>query len=405
MGQSGPSTSPPSAGGSAGNVGQVAVAVVDSDQAARSRLAMQLGQGATPFASINELASRLGTIPVVIVLGPSFAASAELAAAEQILASRRDVGAVLVTAELSTEMFQRALRSGVKDVLQAPVETSQLTEAVSRVAAGLMRPAESVPEFDSVETDGELGQVITVFSTKGGAGKSVVATNLAIVLARRSNRPVVIVDADLQFGDVAVMLKLSPRYTVVDAVGMLDKLDLPLLRSLLIEHTPSGVLVLAGPLEPAFADQIGASEMVRIVEMLQTFCSYVIVDTPSYFNDVVLGMIEASNDLVLVAGLDIPNIKNVKIGLQTMRLLNTPMEKIRLVLNRANSKVKLDVSEVERTLGIHAECLIPSDAAIPQSVNQGEAVVLSSPKSGVARAMNQLADLFISVPVERRKRK
>ncbi len=405
MGQSGPSTSPPSAGGSAGNVGQVAVAVVDSDQAARSRLAMQLGQGATPFASINELASRLGTIPVVIVLGPSFAASAELAAAEQILASRRDVGAVLVTAELSTEMFQRALRSGVKDVLQAPVETSQLTEAVSRVAAGLMRPAESVPEFDSVETDGELGQVITVFSTKGGAGKSVVATNLAIVLARRSNRPVVIVDADLQFGDVAVMLKLSPRYTVVDAVGMLDKLDLPLLRSLLIEHTPSGVLVLAGPLEPAFADQIGASEMVRIVEMLQTFCSYVIVDTPSYFNDVVLGMIEASNDLVLVAGLDIPNIKNVKIGLQTMRLLNTPMEKIRLVLNRANSKVKLDVSEVERTLGIHAECLIPSDVAIPQSVNQGEAVVLSSPKSGVARAMNQLADLFISVPVERRKRK
>ena len=405
MGQSGPSTSPPSAGGSAGNVGQVAVAVVDSDQAARSRLAMQLGQGATPFASINELASRLGTIPVVIVLGPSFAASAELAAAEQILASRRDVGAVLVTAELSTEMFQRALRSGVKDVLQAPVETSQLTEAVSRVAAGLMRPAESVPEFDSVETDGELGQVITVFSTQGGAGKSVVATNLAIVLARRSNRPVVIVDADLQFGDVAVMLKLSPRYTVVDAVGMLDKLDLPLLRSLLIEHTPSGVLVLAGPLEPAFADQIGASEMVRIVEMLQTFCSYVIVDTPSYFNDVVLGMIEASNDLVLVAGLDIPNIKNVKIGLQTMRLLNTPMEKIRLVLNRANSKVKLDVSEVERTLGIHAECLIPSDVAIPQSVNQGEAVVLSSPKSGVARAMNQLADLFISVPVERRKRK
>ncbi|MGZ4786217.1 MAG: AAA family ATPase, partial [Acidimicrobiales bacterium] len=331
-----PGTGAPTGGGG----GQVAVAVVDADQAARSRLAMQLGQGATPFPSINDLASRLGSIPVVIVLGPSFGESPELAAVEQLLAARRDVGAIMVTNELSTEMLQRALRSGVKDVLQAPVETTQLAEAVARVAAGLIMssPTPSLPA--EIDGDGDVGRVITVFSTKGGAGKSVVATNLAVVLAKRSERPVVLVDADLQFGDVAVMLKLSPQHTVVDAVSALDKLDLPLLQSLLITHEPSGVLVLPAPLEPAFADQIGATEMVRIVEMLRKFCSFVIIDTPAYFNDVVLGLIEVSDDVLLVAGMDIPNIKNVKIGLQTLRLLNTPMEKLRLVLNRANSKVK-----------------------------------------------------------------
>jgi pilus assembly protein CpaE len=396
-----PGTGAPTGGGG----GQVAVAVVDADQAARSRLAMQLGQGATPFPSINDLASRLGSIPVVIVLGPSFGGSPELAAVEQLLGARRDVGAIMVTTELSTDLLQRALRSGVKDVLQAPVETNQLAEAVARVAAGLVMSAPAPTAPVAIDDDGEVGRVITVFSTKGGAGKSVVATNLAVVLARRTERPVVIVDADLQFGDVAVMLKLSPQHTVVDAVSSLEKLDLPLLQSLLIKHEPSGVLVLPAPLEPAFADQIGATEMVRIVEMLRRFCSFVIIDTPAYFNDVVLGLIEISDDVLLVAGMDIPNIKNVKIGLQTLRLLNTPMEKLRLVLNRANSKVKLDVGEVERTLGIQAQCLIPSDVVVPQAVNKGEPVVLSSPKSGVAQSMNQLADLFVPAPASQRKRR
>jgi len=397
-----PGTGAPTGGGG----GQVAVAVVDADQAARSRLAMQLGQGATPFPSINDLASRLGSIPVVIVLGPSFGESPELAAVEQLLAARRDVGAIMVTNLLSTDMLQRALRSGVKDVLQAPVETTQLAEAVARVAAGLIMSSPTPVVPSDGDGDGDLGRVITVFSTKGGAGKSVVATNLAVVLAKRVERPVVLVDADLQFGDIAVMLKLSPQHTVVDAVSALDKLDLPLLQSLLIKHEPSGVYVLPAPLEPAFADQIGATEMVRIVEMLRRFCSFVIIDTPAYFNDVVLGLIEVSDDVLLVAGMDIPNIKNVKIGLQTLRLLNTPMEKLRLVLNRANSKVKLDVGEVERTLGIQAQSLIPSDVVVPQAVNKGEPVVLSAPKSGVTQAMNQLADLFVPAPsADKRRRK
>lgn len=384
----------------------MAVAVVDADHSTRSQLVMQLGPGATPFSSIAELAGRLGGQPVVVVLGPSFAGGLDLAEAEQLLNARRELGAIMVTGELTTDLLQRALRAGVKDVIQTPADTDRLAEAVTRVASTLTWTAPAPVEVDGpyLPADGEVGRVMTVFSTKGGAGKSVVATNLAVLLARRSDRPVVLIDADLQFGDVAVMLKLAPQHTIVDAVSALDRLDVNLLANLLAEHRSSSLLVLPAPTEPAFADQIGAAEMVRIIEVLRTFCAHVVIDTPAYFNDVVLGLIEMSDDVLLVAGMDIPNIKNVKIGLQTLRLLNTPMEKVRLILNRANSRVKLDVGEVERTLGVQADGLIPSDVVVPQAVNKGEAVVLCAPRSSVARSLEELADLFLPTGAPRKRR-
>jgi pilus assembly protein CpaE len=124
----------------------------------------------------------------------------------------------------------------------------------------------------------------------------------------------------------------------------------------------------------------------------------VVVDTPAQFNDVVLGLIEHSDDVLMVAAMDIPSIKNVKLGLQTLRLLSIPDHKLKLVLNRANSKVRLDVSEVERTLGLKADCLVPSDILVPQSVNKGTPAILDAPKSAVARAFEQLADLYSGVP-------
>ena len=144
---------------------------------------------------------------------------------------------------------------------------------------------------------------------------------------------------------------------------------------------------------------------MQIIEVLRRFCSYVVIDTPAYFNDVVLGMIEISDEVLLVAGMDIPNIKNVKIGLQTLRLLNTPMEKLHLILNRANSKVKLDVTEVERTLQVSADILIPSDIVVPQSVNRGVPVVQSSPRSGVAKSLEELASLFTPANAGKGRRK
>ena len=391
---------------------RVSVAVVEAHAPTRERVMALLGDGVTPFTSLEELSARLtGAVPVVAVLGPSCSGEETLALSERIMREYPLMASILVVDELTTQLLQQALRAGVRDVLALSGESGALAQAVQRVAvtldqaprsAAVPAPAGSVDEVGVTPTVN--GQVLTVFSTKGGAGKSMLATSLAVELARRSDEPVCLVDADLQFGDVAVMLKLTPHHTIVDAVSVLDRMDPPLLDSLLVTHEPSGLRVMPAPLEPAFADQVGAAEMVAIVEMLRSFCSFVIVDTPAYFNDVVLGLVEVSDRVLLVAGMDIPNIKNVKIGLQTLRLLNTPMDKLLLVLNRANSKVKLDVGEVERTLQVKADVLIPSDICVPQAVNKGEPVVLHAPKSGVTKSIQQLADRFLPQEASKKRK-
>lgn len=376
----------------------LSVAVVDDDPKLRTRLAMQLGTAvrSASFPSIEQFEEHFPPgEPLVVVFGPSYADANGLAEIERLTRFRPEMGSILMVEELSTHTLQQALRAGIRDVLAAPVDPSQLTESVGRVADTLSAlPSRQVVTPVTEETATELGRTITVFSTKGGAGKSVVASNLAVALARRGLGLVALVDADLQFGDVAVMLKLTPQHTIVEAVSAIDRLDAQLLQSLLIRHEPSGVLVLPAPLEPAFADQVSAANMSKIIRLLQSFCAYVVVDTPAHFNEVVLGLLEESDDILLIAGMDIPNIKNVKLGLQTLRLLNIPVSKLKLVLNRANSKAKLDVGEVERTLQVRAESLIPSDVAVPQSVNKGLPVLIDSPKSGVARSFEALTDLF-----------
>lgn len=388
---------------------QLAVAVVEPIPGVRLDLEERLGPGVSGFEAIEAVLPRLVGSPTVVVLGPSCSDPEVLSSVERSLSGRPDVGVVLVADELSTTVLQLALRSGVKDVLTLQGDTLQIVEAIERVGANLRSdsgatPASSLPAATGGD-DSELGRVTTVFSTKGGSGKSVIAVNLAVVLAERNEGPVVLVDADLQFGDVAVMMKLAPTHTVVDAVSNIERLDTSLLESLLATHEPSGLRVLPAPLEPAFADQIGANDMVKIIQILRRFCAHVVIDTPAYFNDVVLGIVEVSDDVLLVAGMDIPNIKNVKIGLQTLRLLNTPMEKLRLILNRANSKVKLDIGGVERTLQVSAEALVPSDVVVPQSVNKGVPFVLSHPKSGVAKSIRSLADTLLDEDAELRRRR
>lgn len=389
--------------------GQMAVAVVEPVAGVRLNLEDRLGPGASGYESVEQLLPQLSGTPTIVVLGPSCSDPSVLATVERSLGGRNDVGVVLVADELSTTVLQLALRSGVKDVLTLQGDTLQIVEAIERVGSGL-RPTGAAPASPNLtatpDTGGDGGskaRVTTVFSTKGGSGKSVIATNLAVALAETSEGPVCLVDADLQFGDVAVMMKLAPVHTVVDAVGSIEQLDIQLLESLLTTHEPSGLRILAAPLEPAFADQIRASDMITMIRLLRRFCEHVIIDTPAYLNDVVLGLVEESDDVLLVAGMDIPNIKNVKIGLQTLRLLNTPMEKLSLVLNRANSKVKLDIGGVERTLQVSAKALIPSDVVVPQSVNKGVPFVLSHPKSGVAKSIRGLAESLAGAKAEGRR--
>lgn len=371
------------------------VAVVDEDPKTRTRLAVQLGERshAGVFPSLDSVVEKTGEAPVVLVIGPSFASSDGLAEVTKMMRNRPNTAAVLTVVDLSTQIMQWAIRAGVADVIALPADEDQLSEAVERAAEGLT-PAPTEPGGKGTdEGSSDRGRVTTVFSTKGGTGKSVVATNLAVVLARQSEKPVVLLDGDLQFGDVSVMMKLQPRHTIVDAVANIDRLDVQFLKSLLVRHDRSGVLVLPSPLEPGFADQVSGADMAKIIDMLASFAGHVVIDTPSHFNEVNLAVLENSDDIILVAGMDIPAIKNVKIGLQVLRLLDMPVSRVKLLLNRANAKVKLDIGEVERTLQIKADILLPSDILIPQSVNKGNPAVLDAPKSTVAKSIEQLADL------------
>lgn len=391
------------------NASSLSVAVVDDDPKLRTRLAMQLGEGAraTAFPSLAAVESKIdGGAPLVVVVGPSFADAAGLADVSRLTRNRPGTSAVMVVEELSTEILQQAIRSGISDVIALPADTAQLREAVERAAellnvSAFSTPLAVVPE----KRDLERGRIVTVFSTKGGAGKSFVATNLAAILARRNTKPVVLVDADLQFGDVAVMLGMAPANTIIDAVNVMDRLDESVLKSLLIKHESTGLYVLAAPIEPAFADSVSLPHMRRILEILTSFCSHVVIDTPASFNDIVLGVLEQADDIVLMAGMDIPHIKNTKIGLQTLRLLHIPAAKVKLTLNRANSKVKLDIADVERTLQMKADCLIPSDIAVPQSINKGVPIVVDAPKSGVSRNLERMADLFPALGAEQSGRR
>lgn len=371
---------------------------------------MQLGEAmqAASYPTLDSLAEKLAPgEPTVIVLGPSLMVDGRLDEVSRFVRPRPEVAAIMVVEELSTEVLQQAIRSSISDVITVPRDADQLIDAVRRAAEQLNAvPSRPASEAPSAAAPADRARVITVFSTKGGAGKSVVAANLAVALSRKSDRPVVLLDADLQFGDVAVMLKLTPQHTIVDAVESIDRLDAQLLQSLLVRHDRSDVLVLPAPLEPAFADQVSGATMTKIVQILRTFCSHVVIDTPAHFGEVVISLLEESDDILLVAGMDIPNIKNVKIGLQVLRLLDVPVSKLKLVLNRSNAKVKLDIGEVERTLQLKADALVPSDILVPQSVNKGVPVVIDSPRSAVARSIETMAELFqTAVDDGKRRRK
>jgi pilus assembly protein CpaE len=374
------------------------VAAVEPDERFRTRLTIQLASsGATVSDTIESLVATLeGSRPTVVVFGPGLANDTGLAQAQRLGRQHPEMGVVLVCQELSLGLLQQALRAGVRDALALDTDEAALRNAIERVGDSLASSHTSA--VGSIV--GEPGRVIVTFSTKGGVGKSVTATNLAVALATRSSKQVVIVDGDLQFGDVAVLLGIPPTHTTTDAAAAIDQADASLMDSFLATHEATGLRVLPAPVEPSAADSISPEQMLGIVRMLRTMCGYVIVDMPPHFDDVVLALLEEADDVLLVASMDIPSIKNLKVGIQTLGLLSLAGPKLRLILNRANAKVNLDIADVERAIGIPVQFRIPSDIAVPQAVNRGVPVVLDKPRAPAALALGQLADALLGTEAE-----
>jgi pilus assembly protein CpaE len=367
------------------------VAVVEPDYAVRTRLAVELAE-AGQFENIEEMVQRLNGRPVVAVFGPGFVSPMGFQHVHRITGAHPEIGAVFAVNELSTDVLQQALRAGARDAVVIGGEAS-LHQSVDRVGELL---AGSVTRTQTPATRMSApGRLIVVFSTKGGVGKTCIAINVAVAMARRSSDPVVLVDADLQFGDVSVMLGLPPQHTVLDAAAAAQYGDMELVQTLPAKHS-SGLLVLPAPIEPMPNDAILPGEMVNVCAALQETAGHVVVDLPASFNEYVLAMVEAADEVLLVGSMDIPSIKNLKIGMQSLDLNAIAGPKLRLVLNHANAKVKLDVKEIERVLGLDANLPVPDDLAVPMSVNAGVPVVLDDPKAPVSRALDRIAETVLA---------
>lgn len=364
--------------------------IVSLDRSKAETLRTAIGPEAQILGSVQDVARHLTDHPAesVIVVASSIDVDAALSLAESLRVSKPHIGVVLVRQRVDSTLLAEALRCGVRDVVSER-DLASVSDAVRRARelAGRMRQHS---DEDFGDEHAGRGQVITVFSAKGGCGKTTLATNLAATLADGGRRQVCLVDLDLAFGDVSIALQLFPAHTIADAVPLADTLDESGLRALLTQHS-RGLSALSAPLEPGQAEHIPASLVSDILTILRDTFDFVVIDTPPAFTDHVLAAFDVSDVVALLATLDIPAIKNLKLSLETLELLNYPKDKWRVVLNRADSKVGLDVGEVAKTLHLTIAAQIPSSRAVPASINRGVPIALDEPQHPVSQSIRRFA--------------
>ena len=245
-------------------------------------------------------------------------------------------------------------------------------------------------------------KIIMVFSTKGGSGTSFIATNLAVDLASQNKKGVILFDLKYQFGDIALMLNLYPKNTIYDIVSVVDQLDCEMLNSFLTTHS-SGVKVLPALIDPLQDEFISTKSTMKIVNILSKISDFIVIDAPPVFSDDVLSLLEKTDYLCMVASMDVPNIKNLKISLQILEQLKFPQEKMFLVLNRADSKVGITIDEIEKTIKKKINVRIPSNRIVPLTINKGILVVTDYPRSAVSKSIHKLTRLLIVAGEKRRR--
>lgn len=327
----------------------------------------------------------------VVVVGPNLTVQAGLDLAARLTESSRPTHVLVVSKDVTTDLLRRALRAGVSDVLDADASAGEILDAVVTAHEASRRERahdDAVAVVEETDTTG--GKVVTVFSTKGGVGKTVLSTNLATAMVTDAKLNTVIVDLDLQFGDVAIMLGLEPQRTIADAVNSIDRLDTDMLSAYLTEHS-SGLKALLAPVRPEEAETVTTGRITTILGLLRRMFDVVIVDTAATFDEVVLTALDASDLVFPVTMMDVASIKNTRISLQKLEQLGYQNGLLQLVLNRADSKVWLQPTEVEKAVGRSIFAKIPSDRVVPRSVNKGTPVVLDAPKSEVSKAIVGLA--------------
>ncbi len=323
-------------------------------------------------------------VPCLVWIGPSY----KLEDIEQLLKTYYNsldiTRIVLLVREMSADLLKKALQLNVYDVLKIPFSYNDIKETIKR--------SESSVET-GIENKEAAPKRITIFGTKGGVGKSFLAVNLAVGLMAVDKKRVSIIDTNYQFGDIALMLDLHPKYSIYDIMPVLEQLDPKVLESFLTTHS-SGIKVLPAPLDISKSTGINTDATMKILDNLSRISDYVIIDTSSYFSDDILNIFRDTDYLCIITSKDTPSIKNLKIALQLLDQLKFPRENIWIVLNRADSKVGITLEEIEETIQRKIDVAIPSDRIVPITVNKGIPVILDVPRSPVTKSIKKLIKII-----------
>jgi len=335
--------------------------------------------------------------PDVVLIKEDLPVVNGLAAAEQISTDLPDVGVILIlTGSEGQEVWHKMLRAGIKEFITRPVTADRLLEEVRKVAAiqakASKRAGTTLPTPTAAQPEAPKHRVVTITGPRGGCGKTVIATNLAVALARASEK-VALVDLNLWGGDVAMLLDVSPKRTLGDLLPGFGGIDYDVVDSVMSKH-PTGVSVLAAPLTGTFDGSTLSRYMVQsILEALREHYEYIIVDTGYANLESTLAAMDYSDLILVVVGMDLPRLRDGKLYLKNLLAANYPKEKIRVIVNRATNSKEISSTEVETILEFPVTAQIPSDdALVGSSVNLGQPFVSSSPNKPVTRALLELAE-------------
>jgi pilus assembly protein CpaE len=329
-----------------------------------------------------------GLTTEVVAIGPDLSQDAALELARALDHERPDISVVII-AEPSATLLQSALRAGARDVIAPDAPGAALRAAIERAleASGHRRAAMDRDDED----DGDTTRVISVLCPKGGAGKTTLSSNLAIGLADISPTDLVVVDLDLQFGDIASALSLDVEQSIADATRDLDALDSTTLKTYLTRH-PKGFFVLCAPATPIEADELESKHVERVLELLIDSFKYVLIDTPSGLDEPTLAALEYTTDIVLLSATDVPSVRSTRKEIDALKVIGHAEQQWHFVLNRADARTGLTIKAIESALGVSVDVAIPSSRSVPVSLNNGVPLMESDPRSAVSLAISQLVN-------------